>query len=105
MIRVLYLRASDRPAMMAALQAAGMWISDAEGERFKGLTPGDALDEIGAIYSPTGNTITVDGEQVPEMALVPGYHANLLVCGEVPDLAIAIPRPANPRRVFAGVAP
>lgn len=40
---------------------------------------GSALDIIGLIYQPTGQTLTDDeGNEYPEMEPIPGYHANLL---------------------------
>lgn len=67
---------------------------------------GCALDTIGQISKPTGKTNTVDGMEVPEMATIDGYHANLRGALSDTQLAILEPillpeAPANPFRVFA----
>jgi len=36
-----------------------------------------AVDVIGVIYKPTGNLLTTDEGEVPEMAPVEGWHANV----------------------------
>lgn len=65
-----------------------------------------AIDIIGTISKPTGNTLTVDGMDVPEMTTVHGYHANLR--GELSDTQLVILAPillemppAQPYRVWA----
>jgi len=68
------------------------------------------VDEIGAIYAPTGNTLTDDeGNSYPEMAAVAGYHANLRKLSDKADTLIqqledggdTITPPATPSRGFA----
>lgn len=68
------------------------------------------VDEIGSIYAPTGNTLTDDdGDSYPEMAAVPGYHANLRKLSDKADTLIqhledggdTITPPATPARGFA----
>ena len=68
------------------------------------------VDEIGAIYAATGNTLTDDeGNEYPEMAAVPGYHANLRKLSDKADTLIqhledggdTITPPATPARGFA----
>jgi hypothetical protein len=68
------------------------------------------VDEIGSIYAPTGNTLTDDeGNSYPEMAAVPGYHANLRKLSDKADTLIqhledggdTITPPATPSRGFA----
>lgn len=68
------------------------------------------VDEIGAIYAPTGNTLTDDeGNSYPEMATVAGYHANLRKLSDKADALIqhledggdTITPPATPARGFA----
>ena len=68
------------------------------------------VDEIGAIYAPTGNTLTDDdGNSYPEMAAVSGYHANLRKLSDKADTLIQhledgghiITPPATPARGFA----
>lgn len=110
----IYLRAADEAAMMNALDAAGLIGSDPEtGNQTIG---GDPLHirvtVLGVFHEPTGETLT-DGEglEYPEMAPVPGYHANVLVH---PDHEAAYraaladvlldPPPDTPRVKYAGCA-
>ena len=68
------------------------------------------VDDIGAIYAPTGKTLTDDeGNEYPEMAAVTGYHANLRKLSDKADTLIQhledgghiIAPPATPDRKFA----
>ena len=68
------------------------------------------VDDIGAIYAATGKTLTDDeGNEYPEMAAVPGYHANLRKLSDKADTLIQhledggdiITPPATPARGFA----
>jgi hypothetical protein len=68
------------------------------------------VDDIGAIYEPTGKTLTDDeGNEYPEMAAVAGYHANLRKLSDKADTLIQhledgghiITPPATPARGFA----
>jgi hypothetical protein len=103
------LRASDEAALWAALLAAGVVAeqSDVTGTLVKAPTGGTALDVIGTIYRPTGVTLTDQHAQpVPEMAPVPGFHANLRTEGPLSDaqlaqLPLVTPSPATPDRVWA----
>lgn len=67
-------------------------------------TPGINLDVIGVISVPTGETKKVDDRDVPVFVPLPGYHAN--VRGDLTEeqlvLLPVIPKPNNPRRVWAG---
>lgn len=59
-----------------------------------------AVDVIGLIYKPTGNTTEMDGFTVPEMAPLDGWHVNL--SGDCPDdLLPFVIEVAAPVRVFA----
>jgi hypothetical protein len=101
---ILYLKTTSRAALIDALIEAGMW-HEVEGvAMFKSAHPGDALVDIGTIYTGTGQFIEIDGMQVEQQVAIEGYHANLMLHGEVPEVleAISIPRPGNPRNVFAG---
>lgn len=96
-----YLRAPNRETLAQALQAAGVTI-DADYTPTQGVT----IDVIGPIYRPTGTVI----DDQPEMAPVPGWHANLLV--PMPNIfqisvlhPFIIAEPATPERVFAGMQP
>jgi hypothetical protein len=103
------LRADDETALWAALLAAGVVAeqSDVTGALVKLPTGGAALDVIGLIYQPTGVTLTDQhGLPVPEMAPVPGFHANLRTEGSLTDaqlaqLPLVMPPPATPDRVWA----
>ena len=45
-----------------------------------------AVDVIGTIYKPTGKMLTTDEGEVPEMAPVEGWHANVRHTDEAPEL-------------------
>jgi hypothetical protein len=65
---------------------------------------GYALDIVGQIIQPTGETTLVDGVEVPAMAPIPGWHANVRLNGTILPEALVpfvIPTPNNPRRVWA----
>lgn len=61
-----------------------------------------AVDVVGAIHKPTGDTLTdSDGNSFPAMGPIPGWHINL--SDSVPELStFEIDPPATPSRVFAG---
>lgn len=97
-----FLKSTDESALVAALLAAGILLEIDGGH---GLADGFALDVIGTIHKPTGAVQTVDGMEVPEMAAVPGWHANLR--GELSDTQLAAlapilleQPPAQPYRVW-----
>lgn len=99
----IYLKAPTADALYAALEAAGVIIKGEGGYR---VTDAHrfALDVIGVIYRPTGKMLTTDEGETPEMAPLPGWHANLRVMGEfdaetLADLAIDAPK--NPARGWA----
>ena len=66
-----------------------------------------AIDVVGIIMDPTGNTLTDDeGNQYPEMAPLPGWHINIRLSGETRradvealDAAYGVV-PTSPRRVW-----
>ena len=113
-----FLKAADEAALHSALVGAGILISaqvpvieiidgvptQTGVQDGHALAGGIALDVIGTIYKPTGKTLTVDGMEVPEMAPIAGYHANLR--GDLSDEQRAalsdllIDPPAQPYRVF-----
>ena len=65
---------------------------------------GIALDIIGTIYKPTGNTVTTpDGFTVPEMTAVDGFHANIrgTLSEEQQASLPLIDPPSTPYRVWA----
>lgn len=93
-----YLKAETEQTLMAALDAAGLIV---EGVVVR-ASQVHALDIVGVVYEPTGNTLTDDeGTEFPEMAPVAGFHANYR--GEdLPEalVPLAIPAPSSPARVW-----
>lgn len=83
-----YLKAESEAALWSALTAVGaaveVQVKDEDGnvvETRHAPAPGFSIDVIGTIFKPTGNLIqqTV-GEmtvEVPEMAALEGFHANM----------------------------
>lgn len=119
----IYLKAADEPALWAALESAELVArsydpTDPLNQRPADLDPempwapsgaftrhpvNIALDVIGTIYKPTGVMVEQGGMQVPEMAAIPGYHANLrgdLTAEQVAMLPQIVP-PNAPSRVWA----
>ena len=96
----LYLKAGSKSAMTTALKAAG-FIQDAESGAL--YHPDAALDVIGTIYQPTGETTLVDGQEVPVTAPVSGYHVNVRTTSEELAAALDAQRtyPVTPVRVWA----
>ncbi|WP_341743088.1 hypothetical protein [Azonexus hydrophilus] len=98
-----FLKAETAEALRAALIAAGVLVASDAGDL---LAEGCALDVIGTIHKPTGETVEVDGVEVPEMATVPGWHANLLADlseeqgAALADVLLLVP-PEQPYRVWA----
>ena len=60
-----------------------------------------AIDIIGTIYKPTGEMITTDEGEVPEMAPVDGWHVNVRHTAEAPELAAFQVFPQSPVRGWA----
>ena len=82
-----------------AIEALPQFRIDGE---WKSHRDGSDIDVIGAIYKPTGDTITdpVEGFEYPEMEPVGGWHVNFI--GILPDnLEQYAVIPNNPVRVFA----
>lgn len=96
----LYLKAGTSPAMTLALTAAGFRQDPDSGALYH---PAAALDVIGTIYQPTGETSLFDGQEVPVTAPVSGYHVNVRTTS--PELAAALDAqrtyPDNPVRKWA----
>ena len=97
--------------MTSALDAAGWRGTDSEGAAIDQPPRGVALDRVGVIQEPTGETETVtvgEGEDAvtyerPVYAALPGYHVNIrLRSGELPPelAALQIPAPATPHVVW-----
>jgi len=55
-----------------------------EGDPYLVQTTADyAIDIVGTIHEPTGNTLTdADGNEYPEMAPLDGWHVNLRLSGD-----------------------
>jgi hypothetical protein len=76
-----------------------------EGE-FVSNTADYAIDVIGTISEATGNTLTDDGMEYPEMAAVDGWHVNIRLSSEtMRDAVEALDvshgvTPDAPRRVW-----
>ena len=60
-----------------------------------------AIDIIGTIYKPTGEMITTDEGEVPEMAASPGWHVNVRHNAEAPELEAYRVFPQTPARGWA----
>lgn len=60
-----------------------------------------AVDVVGTIYKPTGEMIQTDEGEVPEMAPLDGWHANVRHTDEAPELAPYQVFPATPSRAWA----
>lgn len=60
-----------------------------------------AIDVIGTIYKPTGIMLTTDEGDVPEMAPVEGWHVNVRVKEEAPELEAYRIFPQSPVRGWA----
>lgn len=108
----LFLRFTDADAATAALLAAGLLtetqaVIDSEGNVLipAGYAPVNAtIDTIGLIYKPTGNTITTDMGDQPEMAALEGWHINVRLKADQATPANLVQyqvTPANPVRVWA----
>jgi len=50
---------------------------------FVGNTPDYSIDVVGVLQEPTGNTLTSDGMEYPEMVALDGWHINIRLTGDV----------------------
>ncbi|MFM4963168.1 hypothetical protein ACK330_10985 [Aeromonas taiwanensis] len=96
----LYLKTDSEPELTSALMAAGFSVDEESGALYH---PDAALDVIGTIYQPTGEVTLVDGQEVPVMAPVPGYHVNVRTTSDELAAALGALRtyPVTPVRVWA----
>ena len=96
----LYLKAGSKSAMTLALKTAGFIQDPDSGALYH---PDAALDVIGTIYQPTGETSLVDGQEVPVTAPVSGYHVNVRTTSDELATALDAQRtyPVPPVRVWA----
>ena len=97
-----YLKAASEAALMTALEAVGavksVQVKNEVGEVIETrwvAAPGYNLDVIGVVYKPTGNVVqqTVGDTtvEVPEMAAVPGFHANLRGLADLAPTVTIVP--------------
>ena len=100
-----FLKAADATALYDVLEAAGVVT---EGDQGWHVTDGHkyALDVIGDVYKPTGETIQTDEGQLSWVQSVGGFHANLRVIDASSFdankiAAITIEAPSNPVRGWA----
>lgn len=95
-----YLKFTDEAECIEAFQPFMHTDENGDG-RFPSYIGTSAVDVIGVIWRPTGETTTEEGFRVPVMAPIDGYHVNL--SGDCPqDLVVyLIDAPASPVRVFA----
>ena len=100
-----FLKAADATALYDVLEAAGVVT---EGDQGWHVTDGYkyALDVIGDVYKPTGETIQTDEGQLSWAQNVGGFHANLRVIDASSFdadkiAAIVIDSPNNPVRAWA----
>ena len=101
----LCLHTADRPAMVAALTAAGLW--DAVNNQPVTASHQHSLDVAGTLYAPDGTTSVVNGVTVQNQAPLAGYFAFLRVLDDTSTLptqlnAIIIDQPATTLRTWAG---
>ena len=96
----LYLKAGSKSAMTLALKTAGFIQDPDSGALYH---PDAALDVIGTIYQPTGETSLVDGQEVPVTSPVSGYHVNVRTTSDELATALDAQRtyPVTPVRVWA----
>ena len=96
-----YLKAPDEKSLFNALEAAGLLSEDG---RPLLSSQHHALDIIGTIYEPTGETFVDEetGEEYPVTQAVEGYHANVRAETLPESLQqFVIPAPSAPVRVWA----
>ena len=96
----LYLKAGSKSAMTLALKTAGFTQEPESGALYH---PDAALDVIGTIYAPTGETMTIEGDEIPVTEPVPGYHVNVRTTSETLAASLESFRtyPETPLRVWA----
>jgi hypothetical protein len=60
-----------------------------------------AVDVVGQIFKPTGKMLKTDEGEVPEMAPLDGWHANVRHTAEAPELEAFRVFPETPSRMWA----
>lgn len=82
-------------------QARGVFVAHMHGAQWPAYIGSAAVDVLGVVMRPTGETLQTPDGDVPVLAPVPGYHINL--SERVAELQqYEIEPPENPDRVFAG---
>jgi len=66
---------ADMPTVLSAFY-------NEDGE-FASNTPDYSVDAVGVLQEPTGNTLTSDGMEYPEMVDLDGWHINIRLLNEV----------------------
>ena len=96
----LYLKADSEQELTSALMAVGFSVDEESGALYH---PDAALDVIGTIYRHTGETMTIEGEEIPVTEPVPGYHVNVRTTSETLAASLESFRtyPETPVRVWA----
>lgn len=98
----LYLKFESAEQAQEVLVDAGVWLIDEE-TKLPYATEKFAVDVIGDIYVPTGETATdEEGGEYPLMEKLDGYHINIRAMNEMPselnEYAVA---PKSPTRKWA----
>jgi hypothetical protein len=96
------IKLTNEAAMLTVLSA----FYNEEGE-FVSNTADYAIDVVGVLHEPTGNTLTDDdGMDYPEMAALDGWHVNIRLSSEtMRDVAEALDvshgvTPSAPQRIW-----
>ena len=89
----------DVEAAEQAAEETGRQVIEVEREPYE-VANYDAIDMIGVIYKPTGQIINTTEGDVLEMAPVEGYHVNVRVLKEAPELEAYRVHPVTPQRVW-----
>ena len=76
-----YLKLTDEAAMTTVL--SGFYNEDNEIVKFVPNTSNYAIDVVGTLSEPTGNTLTDDNDmEYPEMQALDGWHVNIRLIGD-----------------------
>lgn len=95
-----HLKFADQAEADSALFTEQTTVQDDIVETFK-VPKYAAIDVIGVIYKPTGNVLTTDEGEMPEMAPLEGWHVNVRHTAEAPELDAYCVTPQNPVRGWA----
>lgn len=123
-MRTYYLKATDEDTLWESLEAAGLAFKNFDENDANNQRPDDLgeeevwepsgefewatreqLDVIGLIYVESGTDVDNDGNQIPTLEPLEGFHANLragLDAAQKAALPIMQKTPKNPVRKWAG---